>query len=72
VPNTPYVRAPDPGDLGDIIGTIEARANLTNAWQIQKKAFLDADLLERLLMSHIIQSFDRHHSHIPPVCNEKI
>jgi hypothetical protein len=60
------VRAPGPGDLGDIIGTIEAQANLTNAWQIQKKAFLDADLLERQFMSHIIKSFDRHHSHIPP------
>eukprot|EP00979_Chaetoceros_neogracilis_P017302 scaffold10203_cov272-Chaetoceros_neogracile.AAC.1 len=54
VPNTPYVRAPDPGDLGIIIGTTEARANLTNTWQTQKKAFLDTDLLERQLMSHII------------------
>ena len=61
VPNTPYIRAPDPGELGNIIGTVEARSNLKNAWQTQKIAFLDADLLERQLMSHIIKSFDRQH-----------
>jgi len=41
VPNTPYIRAPDPGELGDIVGTVEARANLKNAWQTQRRAFLD-------------------------------